>query len=399
MLVRHVSRLVSMIETSKELFENLAEYCTQQSLLSRRGARPPTPAQPSSGAATSSAFESAGQGLLTDTDSQDPTSCTTVRKPDQQGVADKQRLLAYNFANLLRRVLVTLQEKGQKIQSVEKLHDFAMVLDRCKRQKVVDATAIASILQHFADMIRGREAAETKAFTHLMDIYIVSQPAKAATKERKIKAPKAPKAPVAPRPSKRKAAALESASDDSDGLNDSDASSAASFGARKVSSKKKPPGRQAARKKSRVVESGDSSEHGDSDGDGEEAEPVLSQEALELYIQEGLDALRSVDQLQDFSLEVGLWSRNDSHSHCCYSHCGDVFFCCLHQVTNAVCPGYSDIVSQPMDMIKMQRKLTAHEYRSLKDVDRDVRLMVRNCEAFHGKQSPYTKVVRTLFLS
>ena len=45
-----------------------------------------------------------------------------------------------------------------------------------------------------------------------------------------------------------------------------------------------------------------------------------------------------------------------------------------------------------MDMIKMQRKLDAHEYHSLKEFDRDVQLMARNCEQYHGRASEYTKV-------
>lgn len=43
-------------------------------------------------------------------------------------------------------------------------------------------------------------------------------------------------------------------------------------------------------------------------------------------------------------------------------------------------------------MIKMQRKVDAHEYHSLKQFDRDVQLMVRNCEKYRGKADEYTKV-------
>ena len=61
-------------------------------------------------------------------------------------------------------------------------------------------------------------------------------------------------------------------------------------------------------------------------------------------------------------------------------------------------PGYSAEIKQPMDFIKMQRKLDAHQYRSLKQFDSDVQLMVRNCHKFNGASSPFSKVYSFLFL-
>ena len=52
-----------------------------------------------------------------------------------------------------------------------------------------------------------------------------------------------------------------------------------------------------------------------------------------------------------------------------------------------------------MDLTKMQRKLDAHQYISLKQFDSDVQLMVRNCRKFNGAASPFTKVKKLeLFL-
>ena len=67
-------------------------------------------------------------------------------------------------------------------------------------------------------------------------------------------------------------------------------------------------------------------------------------------------------------------------------------------MSDAILPGYSKLVKRPMDMLKMERKLMAHEYRSVGEFDRDVRLMVRNCTAYHGKDSDYTKVRLSKYL-
>ena len=45
-----------------------------------------------------------------------------------------------------------------------------------------------------------------------------------------------------------------------------------------------------------------------------------------------------------------------------------------------------------MDLTKMQRKLDAHQYSSLKQFDSDVQLIFRNCRKFNGRGSPFTKV-------
>jgi len=62
------------------------------------------------------------------------------------------------------------------------------------------------------------------------------------------------------------------------------------------------------------------------------------------------------------------------------------------QITDAIAPGYSSEIKVPMDLTKMQRKLDAHQYSSLKQFDSDVQLMVRNCRKYNGAGSPFTKV-------
>jgi len=61
-------------------------------------------------------------------------------------------------------------------------------------------------------------------------------------------------------------------------------------------------------------------------------------------------------------------------------------------MSDEIAPGYTAVIKNPMDMIKMQRKVDAHEYHSLKEFDSDVQLMVRNCERYRGKGDEYTKV-------
>jgi hypothetical protein len=45
-----------------------------------------------------------------------------------------------------------------------------------------------------------------------------------------------------------------------------------------------------------------------------------------------------------------------------------------------------------MDMLKIERKLKNHRYRSAEDFDADVELMVRNCRTFNGSEHEYTKL-------
>lgn len=288
-----------MIEASKELFEGFAEYCNLQSLYRKRRGQ-----QPSASASASSSALSTGTVTADPADTDSKVVEFVALKASYEKGAD-------NYANLLRRVIVTLQEKGQKIQSAEKLHDYAMVLDRCRRQNAIDAVAITSIVHHVGDMIRGREAAEEKNFRRSEDAYLASCPDVVPEKDEYLpKAPKQPKAsmkkekgPVAPRGvSKRKAAVLDSDDDDTDSGDDINGGA----GAGSSRKKKVSTGRQGARKKSRIVASDD-----DSDDDGESAEETersaeatVSLQVLEPLLEEALDYLRGIDYEKSFEMEV-----------------------------------------------------------------------------------------------
>ncbi len=51
-----------------------------------------------------------------------------------------------------------------------------------------------------------------------------------------------------------------------------------------------------------------------------------------------------------------------------------------------------------MDFTKVQRKLDAHQYSSLKQFDSDVQLIVKNFRKYNGSASQLTKV-KDLFFS
>lgn len=46
-------------------------------------------------------------------------------------------------------------------------------------------------------------------------------------------------------------------------------------------------------------------------------------------------------------------------------------------------PGYYEVVTNPMDLLKVQQKLKTDEYRDMDDLAADVQLMVNNAKAFY----------------
>eukprot|EP01032_Pedospumella_encystans_P010747 gene10747-12536_t len=119
---------------------------------------------------------------------------------------------------------------------------------------------------------------------------------------------------------------------------------------------------RAPNKRARTEEPSDNSGE-ESAGEGNSKDKAIELNVLEPIIQEALDHLLSYDHSGDFALEI----------------------------TDAIAPGYSTEIKVPMDLTKMQRKLDAHQYSSLKQFDSDIQLMVRNCRKFNGAASPFTK--------
>ncbi|XP_028520527.1 protein polybromo-1 isoform X2 [Apis cerana] len=54
-------------------------------------------------------------------------------------------------------------------------------------------------------------------------------------------------------------------------------------------------------------------------------------------------------------------------------------------------PGYYDVVTNPIDLLKVQQKLRTDEYRDMDDLAADIQLMVNNAKAFYMRTSPEYK--------
>ncbi|KAL6428037.1 hypothetical protein ACFW04_008427 [Cataglyphis niger] len=54
-------------------------------------------------------------------------------------------------------------------------------------------------------------------------------------------------------------------------------------------------------------------------------------------------------------------------------------------------PGYYEVVSNPIDLLKVQQKLKTDEYRDMDDLAADIHLMVNNAKAFYMRTSPEYK--------
>lgn len=50
-------------------------------------------------------------------------------------------------------------------------------------------------------------------------------------------------------------------------------------------------------------------------------------------------------------------------------------------------PGYYEVVSNPIDLLKVQQKLKTDEYEYMDDLQSDIELMVNNAKAFYKKSS------------
>lgn len=46
-------------------------------------------------------------------------------------------------------------------------------------------------------------------------------------------------------------------------------------------------------------------------------------------------------------------------------------------------PGYYEVVTNPIDLLKVQQKLKTDEYRDMDDLAADIQLMVNNAKAFY----------------
>lgn len=50
-------------------------------------------------------------------------------------------------------------------------------------------------------------------------------------------------------------------------------------------------------------------------------------------------------------------------------------------------PGYYEVVSNPIDLLKVQQKLKMEEYEDVDDLQADIELIVNNTKAFYKRTS------------
>lgn len=50
-------------------------------------------------------------------------------------------------------------------------------------------------------------------------------------------------------------------------------------------------------------------------------------------------------------------------------------------------PGYYDVVSNPIDLLKVQQKLKTDEYDDIEDLQSDIELIVSNAKAFYKRNT------------
>ena len=59
-------------------------------------------------------------------------------------------------------------------------------------------------------------------------------------------------------------------------------------------------------------------------------------------------------------------------------------------------PSYYTIITNPMDMSKIESKLLNNEYKSVEEFEADFRLIIQNCVTFNGETNPITAMARNL---
>ncbi|GIY67324.1 cat eye syndrome critical region protein 2 [Caerostris extrusa] len=61
----------------------------------------------------------------------------------------------------------------------------------------------------------------------------------------------------------------------------------------------------------------------------------------------------------------------------------------LFQMTESNAPGYYDIIEEPMDLSKIERKLRLGLYKTVDDIDNDFKIMLLNHQSYYGNQSEF----------
>jgi len=308
-LCSHAKSVSDMIMTSKPLFEAFADHCSERTIHHYN-------AKCAAAAATAKArSESLSTSQSTSDLSTSQGAAAGSIPKSASAVALPARAQSYNYAALLQRVIMALQEANRKVKSADSLHDFATLLDRGKRQKGLDPAAVASLFDCLRLVVRGCASAEEKSFKALEDAYWLPRGGKPEPRRLsnsnsskllphipKVKEPKQPRVAKAKAPRKSQAASQGSDEDTDDGLSDTDLpkSSRSSGGTKRARSSTGGGGTATKARKRARGGGGDSS---DSDSGGE-PEMSIAQSVLEPLLEEVLDLLRSFDHNAIYQVEV-----------------------------------------------------------------------------------------------
>jgi hypothetical protein len=135
-----------MIMSSRPLFEVFADYCSENSRLSG----------------------------------------STTATYDESLNANKPQKLPVQWSALLLKVVLGVQGAANStaLQLGGRLHDLAILVDRCKRQNRVDSVSLVSIFESFKLVLISREAAQDKQFRLLEDAFYQLHPSLAAVRGR-----------------------------------------------------------------------------------------------------------------------------------------------------------------------------------------------------------------------
>lgn len=310
-----------MIMTSKPLFEAFADHCSERTIHQYNAKCAAVAAAAKARSASLSVSQSTSDLVASQGSAADgiPKVASAVALP--------ARAQSYNYAALLQRVIMALQEANRKVKSADSLHDFATLLDRGKRQKGLDPAAVASLFDCMRLVVRGCASAEEKSFKALEDAYWLPRGGKPEPRRLssnnssskplvtpKVKEPKQPRVAKAKAPRKSHAASQGSDEDTDEGLSDTDLpKSSRSSGGSKRARPSTGGGGTAAKARKRARGGGDDSSDSDS---GDEPEKPIAQSELEPLLDEALDLLRSFDHKAVFQIEVsvcGYLSFNGRH--------------------------------------------------------------------------------------
>lgn len=56
---------------------------------------------------------------------------------------------------------------------------------------------------------------------------------------------------------------------------------------------------------------------------------------------------------------------------------------CLFFLLTRTCPDYYNVVSEPIDLLKIQQKLKTDEYETVEQLTEDIGLLVNNAKAYY----------------